>query len=163
MVQLCPLQTPSHYKANNFFFFLINPFTAQLCLVNEYVARGDMLRILRRCRSRRKDQPPYSPTPVEELLSFACDITQGMRHITLLKVKLILYLKYLLQYDIINLILSLRRICKRFFLSVTTFKPFGSESTHKITLVCIVLLPWFYIFLFTFCFVIAVCAHEPVC
>ncbi|XP_033636745.1 uncharacterized protein LOC117297706 [Asterias rubens] len=59
--------------------------TTQTCLVNEFVARGDMLRILRRGRCRRRDQPPYSPTPVDELLGFACDIAQGMRHITLLK------------------------------------------------------------------------------
>ncbi|XP_022109923.1 uncharacterized protein LOC110989674 isoform X2 [Acanthaster planci] len=59
--------------------------STQTCLINEYVARGDMLRILRRGRCRRRDQPPYSPTPVDELMSFACDIAQGMRHITLLK------------------------------------------------------------------------------
>ena len=73
-----------HISLYVFFFNFF--FTAQTCLVNEFVARGDMLRILRRGRCRRRDQPPYSPTPVDELLGFACDIAQGMRHITLLKV-----------------------------------------------------------------------------
>ena len=45
-----------------------------------------MLRILRRCRARRRDQEPFAPLPQEELLSFACDIAAGMRHMAALKV-----------------------------------------------------------------------------
>ncbi|XP_030852242.1 fibroblast growth factor receptor 3 isoform X1 [Strongylocentrotus purpuratus] len=59
--------------------------SVQTCLVMEYVARGDMLRILRRCRSRKRDQPPFEPLPQDELLNFACDIAQGMRHIAALR------------------------------------------------------------------------------
>ncbi|XP_071484482.1 fibroblast growth factor receptor 3-like [Diadema antillarum] len=59
--------------------------TVQTCLVTEYIARGDMLRILRRCRSKKRDQAPVDPLPQEELLSFACDIAQGMRHIAALR------------------------------------------------------------------------------
>ncbi|XP_041475093.1 macrophage colony-stimulating factor 1 receptor 1-like isoform X3 [Lytechinus variegatus] len=59
--------------------------SVQTCLVMEYVARGDMLRILRRCRSRKRDQPPLDPLPQDELLNFACDIAQGMRHVAALR------------------------------------------------------------------------------
>ena len=52
-----------------------------------------MLRILRRCRARRRDQEPFSPLPQEELLSFACDIASGMRHMSTLKVSLNKHLK----------------------------------------------------------------------
>lgn len=57
----------------------------QLCLVLQYVSRGDMLRILRRCRSRRRDQGPVEPLPVHELLSFGMDVAKGMRHLSTYK------------------------------------------------------------------------------
>lgn len=61
--------------------------TGQMCLVLQYVSRGDMLRILRRCRSRRRDQGPVEPLPPHELLSFGMDVAKGMRHLSTYKVK----------------------------------------------------------------------------
>ncbi|XP_072027707.1 fibroblast growth factor receptor 4-like isoform X2 [Amphiura filiformis] len=57
----------------------------QSCLITQYASRGDLLRILRRCRARRRDQEPFAPLPQEELLNFACDIAAGMRHMAALK------------------------------------------------------------------------------
>ncbi|XP_071842553.1 uncharacterized protein [Apostichopus japonicus] len=57
----------------------------QMCLVLQYVSRGDMLRILRRCRSRRRDQGPVEPLPPHELLSFGMDVAKGMRHLSTYK------------------------------------------------------------------------------
>lgn len=45
-----------------------------------------MLRILRRCRSRRRDQGPVEPLPPHELLSFGMDVAKGMRHLSTYKV-----------------------------------------------------------------------------
>ncbi|XP_071953444.1 uncharacterized protein, partial [Antedon mediterranea] len=55
--------------------------STQLCLVLEYISRGNMLRILRRCRSRRRDQPPIDALPEDELLGYANDVIQGLKHL----------------------------------------------------------------------------------
>ena len=75
-------------KVESIFEYIFFPCPAQTCLLTQYVSRGDMLRILRRCRSRRRDQEPFAPLPQEELLNFACDIAAGMRHLSSLKVRL---------------------------------------------------------------------------
>ncbi|XP_033108236.1 uncharacterized protein LOC117109887 isoform X2 [Anneissia japonica] len=55
--------------------------STQLCLVMEFVARGNMQRILRRCRSRRRDQPAVDPLPEDELLGYANDVILGLKHL----------------------------------------------------------------------------------
>ncbi|XP_070563210.1 uncharacterized protein [Ptychodera flava] len=61
-------------------------FATQYCLVTEYVSNGSLLRYLRRCRSRKRDEPPRHSIPVTELMNIIVDVAQGMKFLVTQKI-----------------------------------------------------------------------------
>ncbi|XP_077982054.1 uncharacterized protein LOC144437061 [Glandiceps talaboti] len=56
-----------------------NHFTTQYCLATEYVSNGSLLKYLRRCRSRKREDAPRHSIPFPELMNIISDVAMGMK------------------------------------------------------------------------------------
>ncbi|XP_006813789.1 uncharacterized protein LOC102801071 [Saccoglossus kowalevskii] len=59
----------------------VQEFSTKYCLVTEYVSNGSLLKYIRRCRSRKRDEAPKQSIPPQELVNIMVDVAHGMKYL----------------------------------------------------------------------------------